>query len=234
MSGWVSCQSPPRGIPMRRPVSGSSWVVAGSWGGRSGRPALGVRESIARKTQRVSSTVRVRNPTVSNVVERGTTPSVGHRPVVWRRPTTPVAAAGIRIDPPVSLPSAIRADPSHRLPPAPEEEPPGARCSAGSQGLIGVPVFGLRPMPPKASSTVCVLPTMTAPSRRRERTRKPSCCQRPGSSRFVPARIGRPSTPYRSFTDTVIPASGPGSSPCATAASTASACRRAPSASKTI
>ena len=140
----------------------------------------------------------------------------------------------MRTDPPVSLPSASIAEPSQRLTPAPEEDPPGTRCSAASHGLTGVPVLGLRPTPPKASSTVCVLPTMTAPSCRTARTRKPSRRQRAGSSRFVPARMGRPSTPYRSFTETVIPASGPGSLPRDTAASIASAWARAPDASKTM
>ena len=232
MSGCVSRQSPLRGTPMRRPLrplapGTSPEAVA------DGSPACANR-SITVNAWRVSSAVWVRNPTVSSVVERGTTPSVGHLPVVWRMPTTPVADAGILTDPPVSLPSAIRADPSHRLTPAPDDEPPGARCSEASQGFTGVPVFGFRPMPPKASSTVCVLPTMTAPSRRSARTRKPSRRHRSGSSRLVPARIGRPSTPYRSLTETVMPASGPGSRPWATAASTASAWRRAPRRSKTM
>ena len=132
---------------------------------------------------------------MSRVVDSGTTPVVGQRPVVCRWPTTPVAEAGMRTDPPVSLPTAIRADPSHRLTPAPDEEPPGTRCSSASHGLTGVPVFGFSPTPPKASSTVWVLPTTTAPSARSVRTRNPSRRHRSGSSRLVPARMGRPSTP---------------------------------------
>jgi len=131
-------------------------------------------------------------PTVSSDVLRGTTPVVGQRPVVGRKPTTPVAEAGMRIEPPVSVPRAMRADPSHRLTPAPADEPPGARCSTGSHGFTGVPVFGFSPTPPKANSTVCVLPVNMAPIRRSDVTRKPS--DQAGSARLVPARNGYPST----------------------------------------
>ena len=169
---------------------------------------------------------------MSSVVLNGTTPVVRQRPVVGRKPTTPVAEAGMRIEPPVSVPRAIRADPSHRLTPAPADEPPGARCSSASHGLTGVPVCGFSPTAPKANSTVCVLPVNTAPNRRSARTRNPS--RHGGSGRGVPARSGSPSSAYRSLTDTATPASGPGSSPRATAASTPRACRRAASASKAM
>ena len=188
--------------------------------------------STTSQAQRRSTAPRASRPTVSKVELKGTTPSAGHLPVVWRRPATPVADAGMRIDPPVSEPSASCADPSQRLTPAPEDEPPGTRCSRASHGLIGVPALGFRPTPPNANSTVWVLPTITAPSERNAFTRNPSRCQRSGRARLEPARVGHPSTPYRSLTDTVTPARGPGSSPAAIFASISAAWAKAPSASK--
>ena len=101
-------------------------------------------------------------PGVSRVGLRGTSPSVGQRPYVFFMPTVPVSEAGERIEAAVSLPNATTAEPSHRLTPAPQEEPPGTRTVSASQGFTGVPQWGLLPKPPKASSTVCVLPVMTA------------------------------------------------------------------------
>ena len=51
----------------------------------------------------------------------------------------PHIAAGIRHDPPVSVPSAANAMPSLTETAAPEEDPPGIRPVARSHGLAGVP-----------------------------------------------------------------------------------------------
>ena len=51
----------------------------------------------------------------------------------------PQSAAGMRQEPPVSLPSATTAMPSATATPEPEELPPGMRLAARSQGLRGVP-----------------------------------------------------------------------------------------------
>ena len=74
-------------------------------------------------------------PGVSKVGDKGTTPSVDQRPSVTFKPTFPVMHAGIRTEPAVSLPKASSAEPPSRLTPAPLDEPPGARCAAGSHGL---------------------------------------------------------------------------------------------------
>ena len=52
------------------------------------------------------STVRVSVPTWSQLGESGKTPSIGTSPYVGFSPMTPQYAAGIRIEPPVSVPSA--------------------------------------------------------------------------------------------------------------------------------
>jgi hypothetical protein len=53
------------------------------------------------------------------------------------KPTTPLSAAGMRTEPPVSLPMEISLVPSATDTPAPEDEPPGIR--RGSAALPGVP-----------------------------------------------------------------------------------------------
>ena len=58
----------------------------------------------------------------------------------WRlglKPTMPQSAAGMRVEPPVSLPMAISHMPSAAATAPPELEPPGMRVR--SAGLPGVP-----------------------------------------------------------------------------------------------
>jgi hypothetical protein len=110
-------------------------------------------------------------------------------------PTVPVSDAGTRTEPAVSLPSAIIAVPVCRLTPAPALEPPGARCRSASQGLRGVPQCGLVPTPPKANSTVWVLPGIVARPRRSAVTTGPSVSHFSGSARGAPAKVGYPETP---------------------------------------
>src|SRR5439155_24948147 len=89
-------------------------------------------------------------PIVSRLGASGQTPSTGTRPCVVLRPVTPQHAAGIRIDPPVSEPSATSASPVATATADPLEEPPG--MSAGSNGFTGVPNQGLVPNGSMASS----------------------------------------------------------------------------------
>ena len=58
-------------------------------------------------TRTVSATVRAISPTVSNEGDSGKTPRVGTAPYAGLKPTVPQQAEGIRIDPPVSVPSPI-------------------------------------------------------------------------------------------------------------------------------
>ena len=103
--------------------------------------------------------------------------------------------AGTRTEPAVSLPSATIAEPSHRLTPAPAEEPPGTRCALASHGLRGVPQCGLTPRPPKASSTVWDFPITTPSWRRSVETTGPSLSHLGGNRFAVPAKVGQPLTP---------------------------------------
>ena len=105
----------------------------------------------------------------------------------------------------------------------PALEPPGTRCISRLHGFRGVPQCGLVPMPPKANSTVWVLPTMQPMPFRIAWTTGPSRSQAAGSGRGVPAWVRVPTSPYRSFTDTGRPWRGPKSRPSANAASASSA-----------
>ncbi len=71
-------------------------------------------------------------PTESRVVESGNAPSRGMRIVVGLNPVMPHSAAGMRAEPPVSVPRANAAIPSETETAAPEEEPPGILRAARS------------------------------------------------------------------------------------------------------
>ena len=73
----------------------------------------------------------------SRLVESGTTPSIGTRRAVGLKPTMPHTAAGMRTEPPVSVPSAATAMRSPTETAAPADDPPGTRVR--SAGLPGVP-----------------------------------------------------------------------------------------------
>ena len=61
-------------------------------------------------------------------------------------PAIPQHAAGMRIEPPVSVPYAMSASPLATAVADPLEEPPGTR--RGSSGLTGVPDHALTPVMP--------------------------------------------------------------------------------------
>ena len=85
-------------------------------------------------------------PTVSRPGDSGRTPLVGMRPHVVLRPAMPQQAAGMRIDPPVSVPKAMSASPAATAVAEPLDDPPGTR--RGSSGLTGVPNAPLTPLIP--------------------------------------------------------------------------------------
>src|SRR6188472_2596346 len=99
------------------------------------RPTLaGIPGSaMASKVSAASATLALIGPTVSSVAESGKTPAPGTRPRVGFRPTTPHQAAGLRIEPPVSVPSAVRRRPAATATAEPEDEPPVIR--SGSHGF---------------------------------------------------------------------------------------------------
>ncbi len=67
-------------------------------------------------------------------------------PVVGLSPLTPLSAAGILTEPPVSVPSAAAHIPAATAAPDPPLEPPGIR--SGSQGLRHGPKCGFCVVPP--------------------------------------------------------------------------------------
>src|SRR5437899_1258339 len=68
--------------------------------------------AIASRTIAALAASRVKGPTLSRVDPWGATPLRLTRPVVGFNPNTPHIAAGMRIDPPLSLPIAANARPA--------------------------------------------------------------------------------------------------------------------------
>ena len=83
------------------------------------------------------------------------------RPNVGRRPTTPQRAAGLRIDPLVSLPIANATPPAAVADAGPADEP--LEPCVGSHGLL---VWPPNQLSPAASSPVASLAISTAPAAR--------------------------------------------------------------------
>jgi hypothetical protein len=77
-------------------------------------------------------------------------------------PTTPQSAAGCRIEPPVSDPSAAADSPAATAAALPPEEPPGTRLR--SQGLPVVRVAEFSVEEPMANSSRLSRPQMIAPA----------------------------------------------------------------------
>src|SRR4051794_14240851 len=103
----------------------------------------------------------------------------------------PVNAAGMRTDPPPSVPTASGALPAAPAPAAPPLDPPGGR--EGAQGVRVIPVSGPSVTPFQANSGVVVLPTITAPASRSRATAGESSGQGPSAPIVVePRRVGCP------------------------------------------
>ncbi len=145
-------------------------------------------------------------PIVSRPSASGTAPSSETAPVAGRSPERPVSAAGIRIEPSVSPPSAMSARPAATAAADPPLEPPAMRDA--SQGFAVRPKCGLTVVMPQANSWVLVLPTTSAPAARSAATAGAS---RSGSRRKndEPARVGSPATSIMSLTPSARPCSGP-------------------------
>ncbi len=146
---WSSASSISASAGSRtRPTRRAGSVAGAKPGSRSAIPSM------------TPATSAAMGPMVSSVGASGKTPSSGTRPRVVFRPTTPQQAAGMRMDPPVSLPKATSDSPVPTATAEPLEDPPGTQ--RGSSGFVGVPNHGLMPVTPKASSCRLALPTMIA------------------------------------------------------------------------
>ena len=87
----------------------------------------------------------------------------GVRARVGFSPKRPQHDAGMRIEPPPSLPCAAGTMPAATAAPAPPDEPPEER--AGSQGLRVVPLSAVSVDAASPISGVLVLPKITRPAR---------------------------------------------------------------------
>ena len=115
-----------------------------------------------------SATVRAIGPTVSRAGTSGNTPSVEIAPNGVLKPTTPQAAAGMRTEPPVSVPSASAPMPTASAAALPLLEPPAMR--PGRCGLPVSPQWEFWPPTPHANSSQVVVATTIAPSASSART----------------------------------------------------------------
>ena len=150
---------------------------------------------------------------MSKVGDKGKIPSVGHLFFVVFNPTIPLSDAGILTEPPVSVPMVKAARPEATATAEPLLDPPGILCVFSSHGFLGVPLYLLSPVAPKANSTVCVLPKIIQPRDFNLLTKLPS-----GpviSSLFIcdPLVVGISLTEQISLIATGIPIKGPKSTP---------------------
>ena len=200
------CAGGPARAP-RRPRTAPA-AVAPSWRRRA-RSRRGRRAA-----RRSRATVRVSTPSCT----RNCSPSSGAcdtRPRCGLRPTRPQHDAGMRSEPPPSLPCASGTMPAATAAALPPDEPPGVR--AGSQGFRVRSVTGRIP-----HSGIAVVPTTIAPAARRRRTTLWSCVARTSRMSEEPHVRRSPVTALFAFTATGTPASGRGS-PAVTSAAAARA-----------
>src|SRR3954465_14865660 len=132
-------------------------------------------------------------------------------------PTIPHRAAGWRIEPPVSVPSAHGAVPAATAAALPPLEPPGTRLRAPRLGTGPKAEFSFDE--PIANSSWFVLPSSGEPASASLRTTVAVYGGREPSRIFEPACDGTPSVQKRSLTPSGTPPSGPAPSPFAAPAS---------------
>ena len=157
-----------------------------------------------------SSAVRAIGPVLerSPVIEGG---QAGTRPNVAFRPSSPLKLAGIRTEPPPSVPMAMGPRPAATAAPAPPDEPPGV-----------MPVFhGLRVTPCSGESVTPLWPysglvlwaNKMAPASRRRATAGASASTGLLSVSLLPIGAGQPLTRTSSLIETGTPSSGDRGSP---------------------
>ena len=133
-------------------------------------------------------------------------PSVLSSPYVGFRPETPQNAAGMRIEPPVSVPSASAAWPSASATAEPPLLPPATR--SGSCGFRHGGKCGFTLVMPHANSCVSVLPTTIAPAARAFATTTASAVGTCPEKMLEPYVVRTPAVSNRSLTASVSPSSG--------------------------
>src|SRR5712692_4668813 len=148
------------------------------------------------------------------------------RPNDALKPKTPAKAAGIRMDPPPSVPMCNGPKPAAAAAEAPPLEPPGVRSRF--QGLRVGPNSRLWVAPIQPNVGVLVLPSMMAPAARSRSTIGASSAGTLSRNSGVPKVVRTPLVTTRSFTENGTPCNGPRVAPLRVSArSAAFACRRA-------
>ncbi len=143
---------------------------------------------------------------------RGTTPTLG------RNPTTLPHAAGLRSEPPVSLPSAVATMRQASATAAPPLDPPALHPRL--HGFRVTPYTSLNVCEPAPNSGEFVLPTATAPAAFIRATSRQSAAGRCPANSGDPYVVVKSAVSTRSLWAVTSPANGPGSSPAAIASST--------------
>src|SRR5688572_6112616 len=169
--------------------------------------SIGSWPPITDMTRAASRTSRANGPTWSRLDASARSPCRETRPYVGLNPTTPLNAAGSRIEPPVSDPSEADASPAATAAADPPEDPPGTRD--GSQGLrVGKnPEFSVDE--PIANSSRFVFPMSVAPAARRRVTTVASYGARYFSRIFEAHVVGASVVQRLSLRATGTPARGP-------------------------
>ncbi|GGX20090.1 hypothetical protein GCM10010353_39070 [Streptomyces chryseus] len=172
-----------------------------------------------------SAASRVIGPTWASV-PKGLEGYSGTRPYVGFSPKIPQNDAGMRTEPPPSVPSDSGPAPYATAAALPPLEPPAVR--AGSYGLPVAPDSGESVTPFQPNSGVVVLPRNTAPCSRSRATEGASSSHRAaGRTVLEPRSVGPPRISSRSFTDTGTPSTSPCGSFSRHRSADASACARA-------
>ncbi len=174
-----------------------------------------------------SATVRACGPMCATV-PIGESGYAGTLPKCALMPTVPVKAAGMRTEPPPSVPTASGPSPAAIEAHAPPEDPPGVVSSR--QGLRVIPVSGESVLPRHPNSGVVVLPNSTAPASLNLAVAGASSFQGPaGSTVSDPRSVGQPRVRMRSLIDAATPSSAPQGEPACQRASLARAAASADS-----
>src|SRR5690606_18455771 len=168
-----------------------------------------------------SATVRAIGPCTPSVAHGTWLGWLGTRPGAGRSPTTLQNDAGLRSEPPMSLPSAIGCRPVASAAAAPPLLPPAVRV--GSYGLRVAPKIGLNVWEPAANSGTLVLPIVIAPAARMRSTTRSSTSGTWSRITGEPNVVRMPAVRWVSLCATGRPFSGPIGSPAASRSSAAAA-----------
>ena len=146
---------------------------------------------------------------------------LGTSPKLGLCPNTPQNEAGIRIEPPMSVPISNEVSPAATAAAAPPDDPPGTRSAF--HGFTVVPNIGLKAWTSPDQRGRFVLPNTIAPAAFSAATVGASCCGTCSASSVAPPVERMPAVWSASLIVIESPCNGPTASPRLSAASAASA-----------